>query len=444
MLTKEKQMRDYKFGTRIYNLRKGLGVSQKELGKLINVTNKAVSKWENGESKPATNQLIKLSKIFNVTMDELVGDMEKPQKDIKKIVITGGPCAGKSTAMAWIQAEYTKKGYTVIFVPESATELRLAGISNVSLNSNLEFQTILLKDQLGKEKLFEEAALKIPGSNKILIVCDRGVMDGKAYINTKEYEQMLKYLGLNEVELRDNYDAVFHLVTTAIGAKQYYSLENNKARYESIDEAIISDKRTLEAWTGHPHLRVIDNSTDFEGKMRRLIKEISAFLGEDMPYEIERKFLIKYPNLNKLKEMASKKIEIIQTYLESNPDNELRLRQRGDGTNFVYTKTRKWKVDDIKRVEFESRISKEEYLSMLMDAKTEITQIRKSRYCIVYKNHYMEIDIFPFSKDKAILEIELNEEQQAYQLPNFIEVIKEVTDDDNYKNVNLAIKRSLD
>ena len=56
----------------------------------------------------------------------------------------------------------------------------------------------------------------------------------------------------------------------------------------------------------------------------------------------------------------------------------------------------------------------------------------------------MEIDIFPFSKDKAILEIELNEEQQAFQLPNFIEVIKEVTDDDKYKNVNLAIKRSLD
>lgn len=436
-------MRDYKFGTRIYNLRKGKGISQNELGELVGVTNKAVSKWENGEAKPAINQLIKLSKVFDVSMNELVESEEKHEKQIHKIVITGGPCAGKSTALAWIQAEYAKKGYTVIFVPESATELILAGISSVTLNSDIEFQSALLKNQLSKEKLFEEVARKMPNADKVLIVCDRGVMDGKAYIKPHEYEQMLKYLGLNEVELRDNYDAVFHLITTAIGAQEYYTLENNKARYESIDEAILSDKKTLQAWMGHPHLRVIDNSTDFEGKMRRLIQEISAFLGEDQPYEIERKFLIKYPNLKKLEELASKKVEIIQTYLESSNDQELRLRQRGDGKSFVYTKTRKWKVNDIKRVEFESRISKEEYLSMLMDADTDINQIRKTRYCVVYNNQYIEIDIFPFSKDKAILEIELNKEDQQYMMPPFVEVIKEVTNDEKYKNVNLAVTRSL-
>lgn len=436
-------MRDYKFGTRIYNLRKGKGLSQSELGEMVGVSNKAVSKWENGEAKPAINQLMKLSKVFNVSMDEIINIEERSEKQIRKIVITGGPCAGKSTALSWIQAEYTKKGYSVIFVPESATELILAGISSTTLNSDIEFQTALLKNQLTKEKLFEEVARKLP-NDKVLIVCDRGSMDGKAYIKPHEYEQMLKYLGLNEVELRDNYDAVFHLVTTAVGAKEYYTLENNKARYESVEEAIMSDKKTLQAWTGHPHLRVIDNSTDFEGKMLKLIKEISSFLGEDQPYEIERKFLIKRPDLTKLEKLAHKKVEIIQTYLECSQDQELRLRQRGDGNSFVYTKTRKWKVNDIKRVEFESRISKEEYLSMLMDADTEIHQIRKTRYCVVYNNQYIEIDIYPFSKDKAILEIELNSENQDYNLPTFIEIIKDVTTDDNYKNINLAMSRSLD
>ena len=436
-------MRDYKFGTRIYNLRKGKGLSQGELGSLVGVTNKAVSKWENGEAKPAINQLMKLSKVFDVSMDDIINSNEETEKQIRKIVITGGPCAGKSTALSWIQAEYIKKGYAVIFVPESATELILAGISNVTINSDIEFQTALLKNQLTKEKLFEEVARKMP-NDKVLIVCDRGAMDGKAYIKPYEYEQMLKYLGLSEVELRDNYDAVFHLVTTAIGAKEYYTLENNKARYESIEEAISSDKKTLEAWTGHPHLRVIDNSTDFEGKMLRLIKEISAFLGEEQPYEIERKFLIKYPNLKKLEELTVKKVEIIQTYLDNTDNQELRLRQRGDGKSFVYTKTRKWKVSDIKRVEFESRISKEEYLSLLMDADADIIQIRKTRYCVVYNNQYIEIDVYPFSKDKAILEVELNDEKQSYELPAFIEVIKEVTNDNKYKNVNLAKSRTLD
>ena len=38
---------------------------------------------------------------------------------ISKIVITGGPCAGKSTAMSWIQNAFTQKGYVVLFLPES-------------------------------------------------------------------------------------------------------------------------------------------------------------------------------------------------------------------------------------------------------------------------------------------------------------------------------------
>lgn len=436
-------MRDYKFGTRIYNLRKGKGLSQTELGELVGVSNKAVSKWENGDAKPAMNQLIKLSKIFDISMDKIIDTEEEHEKRITKIVITGGPCAGKSTAMSWIQAEYSKKGYSVIFVPESATELIMAGISSKTLKSNLEFQVALLKDQLAKERLFEEVARKLPNTDKVLIVCDRGAMDGKAYTDKYEYAQMLKILGLNEVELRDNYDAVFHLVTTAIGAQEYYTLENNKARYETIEQAAASDRKTLQSWTGHPHLRVIDNSTDFEGKMRRLIKEISFFLGEDLPYEIERKFLIKFPDIKKLEKLASQKVEIIQTYLQSDDDQELRLRQRGDDKNYVYTKTRKWKVSDIKRVEFESRITKEEYLSLLMDANSDIKQIRKTRYCVVYNNQYLEIDIYPFSKDKAILEIELSNENDSYEIPECIEVIREVTDDIRFKNINLAVSRKL-
>ena len=437
-------MKDFKFGTRIFNLRKGKGLSQQELADLLGVTNKAVSKWENGDAKPAINQLIKLCKIFNVSLEEIVENDDHNEKQIYKIVITGGPCAGKSTALSWIQEEYAKKGFSVIFVPESATELRLAGISSETLKSNIEFQTALLKNQIYKEKLFEEMALKMPNSTKVLIVCDRGAMDGKAYSDEKEFNNMLKYLGLNEVELRDNYDAVFHLVTTANGAKEYYTLANNKARYENIDEAIVSDKKTLQAWAGHPHLRVIDNSTNFEGKMLRLIKEISAFLGVEKPYEIERKFLINYPNFKKLEEHTHKKIEIVQTYLENSSYNELRLRQRGDGTSFIYTKTRKAKINDLTRVEFESRISKEEYLSLLMDAANDLKQIRKTRYCVVYKNQYMEIDLYPFSRNKAILEIELNDEKQTVEIPPFIHVIKEVTNDERFKNKNLAINHSLD
>ena len=82
-------MRDYKFGTRIYNLRKGKGLSQSELGALLGVTNKAVSKWENGEAKPAINQLMKLSKLFDVSMDDIINSKEEDEKGLELLKKAG-------------------------------------------------------------------------------------------------------------------------------------------------------------------------------------------------------------------------------------------------------------------------------------------------------------------------------------------------------------------
>ena len=129
------------------------------------------------------------------------------------------------------------------------------------------------------------------------MVCDRGTLDSKVFMDPLEYQNLLRICNLNEIELRDNCDAVFHLVSASKGASEFYTLENNKARSESIEETKISDDRILQAWTGHPHLRVIDNSTDFKEKMHRLLTEIALFLGEPEPFEIERKYLIEYPDI---------------------------------------------------------------------------------------------------------------------------------------------------
>ena len=73
-----------------------------------------------------------------------------------------------------------------------------------------------------------------------------------------------------------------------------------------------------------------------------------------------------------------------------------------------------------------------------MDADTTKRQIRKTRYCLTYENQYFEIDIYPFWNDKAIAEIELSDENAKIVFPKEIRVIKEVTDDDSYKNASLA------
>ena len=286
-------MKNIEFGNYIYKLRTNANLSQSELGKMVNVSNKAISKWENGNAYPTSKTLSKLAKIFGVSIDEMFKAIEsKSERQITKIAITGGPCAGKSTALSWINEEFTKKGYKVLFVPETATELITGGVAPWTCETDIDFQTAILKLQLAKEEIFEEVAQHLYDAQKVLIVCDRGTLDGKAYIEKHNFDKILNNLHLTETQLKDSYDAVFHLVTAAKGASEFYTLANNSARTETIEEAIANDDKIISAWTGHSHFRVIDNSTDFKKKMQRFVTEISNFLGEPTPYEIERKFLI--------------------------------------------------------------------------------------------------------------------------------------------------------
>ena len=79
-----------------------------------------------------------------------------------------------------------------------------------------------------------------------------------------------------------------------------------------------------------------------------------------------------------------------------------------------------------------------DYLRLLLDADPNFRPIRKTRYCLTSENHYSEIDVYPFWKDKAIMEIELANENTEVRFPAQIKVIKEVTEDDTYKNASLA------
>ena len=432
-------MNDYRFGNRILELRTRAGLSQAELAARLGLTNKAVSKWEVGRAKPSTQTIRKLAAIFEVSVEELL-TLKGAEKNVEitKIVITGGPCAGKTTAMSWIQNAFKDRGYAVLFVPETATELISNGVAPWTCGSNADYQLCQMRLQLEKEKVFVQAAQTM-AAEKVLIVCDRGALDNKAYMDGVEFAAVLEQMGTNETELRDNYDAVFHLVTAAKGAEAFYTRANNAARTETPEKAVQLDDKLIAAWTGHPHLRVIDNSTGFEEKIRRLITEVASFLGEPEPFEIERKFLIEYPDIKWLEAQPNcRRVEIIQTYLNAPEGEETRIRQRGDGGHYVYFQTTKRSISGMKRVEVERRLSQSEYLRLMMDADTSRRQIRKDRYCLMYENQYFEIDVYPFWNDKAIAEIELSDENAEVTFPGQIKVIREVTDDDSYKNASLA------
>ncbi len=432
-------MKNIDFGNYLYQLRKNSGLTQRFVAYELDVTDKAVSKWEMGKSIPDVNKLKLLASLYNVSLDELLNHT-KEQKDVKisKIVLTGGPCAGKTTALTWINNYFSKRGYTVLFVPETATELISNGVAPWTCDSNYDYQTFQFRLQKIKEQIFDDAT-KTMKSNKILIVCDRGLLDNKAYMKEAEFKQLLREFGTSETKERDSYDAVFHLVSAAKGKENVYTLANNMARTESVEEAKILDDKIISAWTGHPHFRIIDNSTEFEEKLERLLKEITSFLGEPEPYEIERKYLIYYPDIKELDKMPNcTKIDIVQTYLKSDNDVERRIRARGIDGDYLYYLTEKRKISNLKRVEIERKLTQDEYLSLLMEADNSLHTIHKTRYCLVDNNQYFEIDIYPEWDNQAIMEIELSSEDEKIQIPKFIKIIKDVTDEECYKNYQMA------
>ena len=215
---------------------------------------------------------------------------------------------------------------------------------------------------------------------------------------------------------RDSYDAVFFMETPFPA----------------------DDRNQLQAWIGNPHLRVIGYSDKAEEQLDSLISEISFFLGEPEPVEIERKYLIEYPDIRLLEgDPMCRRVEISQTYLEDE-EGGYRVRKRGEEGRYLYYLTRKKKISDITRIETEERITEEEYLEHLNRGKKPLKTVSKSRYCLLYKNRYFEVDVFPFWKDRALMEIELTSEDEEAELPPQIKVIREVSCEKEYTNRSIA------
>ncbi len=154
----------------------------------------------------------------------------------------------------------------------------------------------------------------------------------------------------------------------------------------------------------------------------------------DAEEEIERKWLIKKEAIP-FDLSSAIKIDIIQTYLNFSP--EIRVRNIDNGSQYILTIKSNMSVDGLKREEKEYFIDKEEYNILLK--KQEGNTIHKTRYQIKYDGEIYEIDIFHDQLDGlAYLEIEFENEEKAKEFVTPEWVIKDVTDNINYKNGYLA------
>lgn len=153
--------------------------------------------------------------------------------------------------------------------------------------------------------------------------------------------------------------------------------------------------------------------------------------------EIEHKFLIVCPKRSWL-EAHAKPSRIVQTYLCGRPGETERVRLREDEKGTVYTHTIKQRLSGITRREDEEEIDLAEYEALLKRKDPKRETVYKQRWVLEQGGLCFEIDIYPFWQDRAIMEVELEREDQPVDLPCGIEILEDVSRDPSYTNSALA------
>jgi hypothetical protein len=280
------------------------------------------------------------------------------------------------------------------------------------------------------------------------------------------------------------------MVTAADGAEAYYTLDNNKVRHESKEDARKMDQLTQRAWVGHPHLYVLDNSTDFEGKMSRLVDIISKIVG--LPSNMKRrsaKFLLKgQPDYSLFPaDIDFQFFEVEKVYLQHSQENDnadnsttetgeksrdysfIRRRSSvnrvtGDLLGSVYQVTSVKRVKDATRdemVEQKRIISKREYATAYESRDPRRAIIRQRRISFLYEKQSFTVHTYqaPVSgihilhaqvEAKTISTDGCDDENQKQDivLPPFLQIDRQLEntkeDDDLFGSYGLSLIKTVD
>ena len=196
-----------------------------------------------------------------------------------RIVLTGGPGGGKTTAADLFRREI---GERVVIVPEAATILFQGGFPRSrEPHAARSAQTTIFHVQRNLEDV--QAAL-YPSRT---LLCDRGTVDGAAYW-PGEPRHYFNAVGTTlETEVR-RYDAAIFFETAAIGGA---SIEGgNPVRNESLDEAIALHAKLRRMWEHHPRFVFVPNNPSFFKKislglaaLESLVSQLTVIREEPRP-----------------------------------------------------------------------------------------------------------------------------------------------------------------
>lgn len=372
---------------------------------------------------------------------------------VYKFVITGGPCSGKTTAMERLPVFLRERGFRVFIAQEAATMLFVNGASIDDFAKDgcpYAFQQFVIKTQQTLEDSLYNYAKATQQSSVIL--CDRGIMDGSAYIDSDSFQSLLKEVNMDLISARDGrYDAVFHLVSAADGAESFYTLENNSARSESPEEAKRLDNKTQMVWMGHPHHVIIDNKNkSFERKLEELIAAVAQRVGLPSLRRRAHKYrLLQPPDLYLLPNVQTFDVEKIilnpaQSVGGGETGTEIKrtIRKRSQGRLSSYGLTVVKRLPSGEKVELKQVISAKMYNTLATSAADkERAVIHQKRFCFLWETQ--SFHVYQYLKPQSGLWLLFCQSDGEPHIPPFLQVGEEIDENDTLFSSHSLSKLNL-
>ena len=182
--------------------------------------------------------------------------LQPGENPTKRVVVTGGPAAGKTTALRHLERRFTE---VCTVVPESATILYSGGfVRSPEAEVVMSAQRAIFAIQKSLENSFAHLH-----PNKWLI-CDRGTADGAVYWPMGEAAFFREFETSLEREL-EHYDAVVFFESSAVF--DFKGMTGNRVRSENRDEALRLDEKLRRIYEKHPQFHFIAHERDFKKKV---------------------------------------------------------------------------------------------------------------------------------------------------------------------------------